>query len=96
MPRRETAAQRRKRFEMLLAEYDARSRESRKLDSIVKGLKEQIADIPAGTYGEWVRSHGTAREITDTTALKIMLTEHGLTVPTKMSAAPVVVTHVGG
>jgi hypothetical protein len=93
---KETAAQRRTRIGMLLADYDARSRELRKLQSIVKGLKEQIEEIPEGTYGEWVRSHGTPREIVDQAAIKAKFTELGEPLPMKMTAAPILVLPKAG
>jgi hypothetical protein len=93
---RETAAQRKTRIAMLLADYDARSREARKLDSIVKGLKEQIKEIPEGTYGEWTRSHGTPREIVDQAAIKARFAELGEPLPTKMTEAPILVIPKAG
>lgn len=93
---KETAAQRKTRFAMLLADFDARRREARKLESIIKGLKEQIEEIPAGTYGEWVRSSGTPREIVDQDAIKARYAELGEALPTKMTAAPIVVSHLAG
>lgn len=93
---RETKAQKVSRISMLLAEYDARAREARKLESIVKGLKEQIREIEPGTYGEWVRSTGTPREIVDQAAIKQDFAERGVALPTKMTEAPVIVTHIGG
>lgn len=93
---KETAAQRKTRYAMLLADYDARSRELRKLDSIVKGLKEQIAEIPEGTYGEWTRSHGTPREIVDQAAIKARFAELGEVLPTKMTSAPILVIPKAG
>ena len=90
---RESATQRKSRISALLAQYDAWSRELRKLAKEVDGLKEQIKnDVPAGTYGDWVRSEGTPREILDQAEAKNMLTRAGLTVPTKMTDAPVIVT----
>jgi len=91
---RETAAQKKTRIAGLLADYDARSRELRKLDKDVQALKVQIADIPAGTYGEWIRSEGTPREIMDIAAVKADYTERGAELPVKISKPPIVVTHV--
>jgi hypothetical protein len=96
MATRETAAQRKTRIGMLLADYDARSRELRKLQSIVKGLKEQIEEVPEGTYGEWTRSHGTPREIVDQAAIKARFTELGEPLPMKMTAAPILVIPKAG
>jgi hypothetical protein len=91
MPR-ETAAQRRTRIAMLLADYDARSRELRKLTKIVDGLKEQIREVDAGTYGDWIRGHGTPREIMDMAAVKQDYADRGKPVPMKVTEAPIVVS----
>jgi hypothetical protein len=93
---RETAAQKRRRIEMLLADYANRSAEKRKLDKIVDGLKEQVKEIPQGTYGEWQRSAGTPREILDQPAVKAKFAELGLDVPVKLTDPPVVVNPVVG
>lgn len=91
---RETAAQKRTRISMLLADYSNRSAELRKLVKIVDGLKEQVREIDPGTYGDWQRSTGTQREILDQAAIKAKYAELGLTLPTKMTDAPIVVTAV--
>jgi hypothetical protein len=93
---RETAAQKRTRIAMLLADYSNRTSEYRKLAKIVDGLKEQVKEIAPGTYGEWQRSSGTPREILDQNAIKAKYAELGLTLPTKMSDAPIVVRPVAG
>lgn len=93
---KETAAARRSRISMLLADYDARSRELRKLAKDVDSLKEQIREIPPGTYGEWTRAEGTPREITDQAAVKAHYAEIGLPLPTKMTEPPVIVTPAAG
>lgn len=92
---RETAAQKRTRIAMLLADYDARSRELRKLEKDVKTLKSQVREIDPGTYGEWIRGTGTPREIIDNEAIKKGYAERGETIPTRMSEAPITVTMVG-
>lgn len=90
---KETAAQRKSRISMLLADYDARSRELRKLVKEVDTLKTQIRDdVPVGTYGEWIRSEGTPREILDQPAARKALTDANLPIPMIMTAPPVVVT----
>jgi hypothetical protein len=89
---RETAAQKRTRISMLLADYDARSRELRKLTKDVDALKEQIREIPAGTYGDWTRGEGTPREIMDQTQVVKEYSERGVALPTKMTAPPIIVT----
>lgn len=89
---RETKAQKTTRVALLVAEYDARSRELRKLVKDVESLKAQVKEVEPGTYGEWIVSTGTPRENLDQAQAKIMLTEAGLKIPTKMSEAPVVVT----
>ena len=78
---------------MLLADYDAKSRELRKLTKQVDELKTEIREtVPAGPYGEWVRSEGTPREILDQPAARKALTDAGIPVPMKMTDAPVIVT----
>lgn len=95
MPRtpRETAAQKRNRIAMLLADYDARSRELRKLAKDVDSLKEQVKEIEPGTYDEWTVSTGTPREIMDQAAVKREYQDRGQVLPTKMTDAPIVVAH---
>lgn len=93
---RETAAQKRTRISMLLADYSNRSAELRKLVKIVDGLKEQVREIDPGTYGDWQRSTGTPREILDQAAIKAKYAELGLTLPVKMTDPPVVVRPVVG
>lgn len=96
MATRETAAAKRSRISLLLADYDARSRELRKLAKIVDGLKEQVKEIDPGTYGEWIRSEGTPREILDQPAARKALEAAGIPVPVRMTDAPVVVTPTAG
>ena len=93
---RETKAQAATRISMILAEYDAKVRERNKIDSIVKGLKAQIDDIPNGTYGDWIRASGTPREITDSDAVKADYAARGVAMPTKLTKAPIVVTPRAG
>lgn len=93
---RETVAQRKTRIALLLADFDNRNRELRKLQKIVEGLKEQVKDVPVGDYGEWTRSAGTPREITDHAAVKAHYAEIGEAMPTKMTEAPVIVTPRAG
>jgi hypothetical protein len=92
---RETKAQRASRIGMLLAEYDEKSRQARKLAADLKTLKEQVREIEPGTYGEWAYAHGTPREILDQKAAKDELTKAGISIPTQTTEAPIVVTHVG-
>lgn len=94
MPR-ETKAQKAARVGMLLAEYDAKSRELRKLTSVVDDLKTQIRAESTGTYGEWTYAEGTPREILDQPAAKEALTRAGIVIPKKMTDAPIVVKPVG-
>jgi hypothetical protein len=91
---KETAAQKKRRFEMTLADYANRAEELRKLTKIVEGLKEQVREIPAGKYGEWERSSGTPREITDQAAVKAHYAAIGETMPTRMTDAPLLVRPV--
>jgi hypothetical protein len=89
---RETAAQKKTRISMLLADYANRSIEFRKLAKIVDGLKEQVKEIEPGAYGDWTLALGTPREILDQPAARKALTEAGIAVPMKMTDAPVVVS----
>lgn len=89
---KETAAQRKTRIGMLLADYDAQSHALRKLSKSVGELKEQIKDIDAGTYGDWKLSAGTPREILNQRAAKEALTAAGIPIPTVMTEAGIVVS----
>lgn len=92
---RETKTQKITRVGLLLADYDEKSRALRKLAKQTDELKEQIrTEVEPGTYGEWIRSEGTPREILDQAAAKKALTDRDIPVPTKMTDAPVIVTHV--
>jgi hypothetical protein len=56
-------------------------------------MKEQIRDeVPVGTYGDYVRSAGTPREITDQEAVKRDYAARGVPLPVKVTASPVIVT----
>lgn len=92
---RETKTARTNRISMLLAEFDARSRELNKLQAIVKGLKEQVKELPPDTYGDWVLGHGTPREIMDQQAVRKDYLERNVPMPTKMTEAPIVITPKG-
>jgi hypothetical protein len=90
---KETAAQRKTRIADLLADYFRRAAELRKLAKDVDAMKEQIrTEVEPGTYGDYVRSAGTPREITDADAVKRHYAEIGQAMPVKMTAAPVIVT----
>ena len=89
---RETKAQKAARVGLLLADYDAVSRDLRKLEKRAAELKAEIRDsVEPGTYGEWNYSEGTPREILDQPAARKLITEHGLEVPTVMTKPAVVV-----
>jgi hypothetical protein len=92
MPR-ETKAQKSTRIGLLLADYDESSRALRKITKHVDELKAQIRDIDPGTYGDWVLSRGTPREILDQKALAVLLTENGMEAPKTVTQAPIVVTN---
>lgn len=92
MPR-ETKAQRTSRITMLLAEYDARSLELRKLTKEVDNLKLQVKELDPGEYGDWILATGTPREITDQAAVKADYAARGVPMPTKMTDPPVIVRH---
>ncbi len=91
MPR-ETKAQAALRVGTLCASFDAHRAELRKLEKIVKGEQEQIKAEAPGTYGDWIISRGSPREITDSAAVKAHYAEIGVELPTKMSDAPVIVS----
>jgi hydrogenase maturation factor len=90
MPR-ETKAAKAARVADLLAAYDERNRQLRKLSKDVADLKAEISAIEPGTYGDWVLATGTAREIMDQQEAKALLTARGIPVPTKMTDPPVIV-----
>lgn len=93
MPR-ETKAQKAARVGLLLADYDAKSRELRKLDKDVEGLKEAIRALDPGTYGEWTYAQGSTREILDQKEAKVRLEANGLEVPMVETRPSIVVNHV--
>ena len=90
---RETKAQKSTRIGMLLADYDARSRELRKLAKVVDELKEQIRGeaLAEGAYGDFTYAEGTPREILDQKEATARLKAAGLEVPKVMTSAPIVV-----
>lgn len=96
MAPRETAKQRRERLAALLADYRAKADQKSKLDRDVENLKKRIREeIPsAGTYGEWVREHGTPRVITDMDKVRADYATRGEEIPTKETEPPIVVRHV--
>lgn len=93
MPR-ETKAQKAARVALLLADYDAKCRELRKLGKTVDQLKEEIRTLDPGTYGEWMYAQGGTREILDQEAAKRWITDHGGEVPMTETRPSVVVRHV--
>lgn len=93
---KETAAQRKIRIGMLLADYDDKVRQQRKLAADIKALKAEIDKVPNGTYGDFIRTEGTPREILDQEEAKRLLTANDIAIPTKMTGAPIVVTPVAG
>jgi hypothetical protein len=93
MPRKETAAQKKTRIGMLLADYHARNAELAKLNAIVKGMKTQIrAEVEPGTYGDMVFGFGTPREILDQPAARKRLQDNGIEIPMTTTEPPLVVT----
>lgn len=96
MPVKETIAQRKARVSLLLADYDARSREVRKLSKDVEAMKDQLKEIDPGAYGDWILSRGTPREIMDQKAVKDDYTRRGEIMPTKVTDAPIVVAPAAG
>jgi hypothetical protein len=89
---KETAAQRKTRVAMLLADLKNRSEELNKLTTVVKGLKEQVREIDPGTYGDWVLSLGASREIMDQKAVRKYFTDNGVDMPTTMTEPSRIVT----
>lgn len=93
MPR-ETKRQRDERVGALLAEYDEKSRQLRKLESDIKDMKERVRELAEGQYGEWLFTLGTPREILDQAQVQKDYAEQGWEVPKKETSAPIVVKHV--
>jgi hypothetical protein len=93
MPR-ETAVQKRTRISNLLADYANRNADLSKLTKIVAGLKEQVKEIDAGTYGDWALSFAAPRVIADQAAVTRGYAERGETIPTKLTNPSAVVTPV--
>lgn len=93
MPRKETAAQRKIRIGMLLADFHARNAELGKLNAIVKGMKTQIREeVEPGTYGDMVFAYGTPRQILDQPAARKRLQDNGIEIPMTQTDAPLIVT----
>ncbi len=96
MPR-ETKAAKNARVGALLADYDAVSRDLRKMEKRAEDLKAEIrAGVEPGTYGEWSYAEGTPREILNQPEAKRLLVKAGLTVPTVFTKPSVVVKPVVG
>ena len=93
---KETKAQRTSRVSLLLGEFDARSKELNKLQTIVKGLKAQVQEIEPGTFGDWIRAEGTPRSILDQSAVRQDYANRGVPLPMKATDAPIVVSHKSG
>lgn len=81
---------------MILAAYDAAIRDQRKAEKQAAELKAEIRqlNLKDGTYGTMTYALGTPREILDQPAAREALKAAGLTVPTTMTAAPLVVKPV--
>lgn len=90
---RETKAQKASRLTFKLGELDRISRELRKLTKQADELKAELRQEDPGTYGDWILSHGTPREILDQPAARKALTDAGFEIPTKMTDAPLVITN---
>lgn len=95
MPR-ETAAQKRSRLSALLGDYDARNRELNKLTTIVKGLKEQVREVEAGSYGDWNLTYGAGREMLNQSEAKKLLTEAGIEIPMIATQGSIIITPKAG
>lgn len=92
MPR-ETKAQKNARVGALLADYDEKSRQLRKLEKDVKDMKERIRELAEGTYGEWMFTLGTTREIMDQGQVQKDYAEQGKEVPKMTTQPQIVVKH---
>lgn len=92
MPR-ETKAQKNARVGALLAEYDEKSRQLRKLDKDVKDLKERVRELDEGQYGEWIFALGISREILDQAQVQKDYAAEGKDVPKVMTQPQIVVKH---
>jgi predicted nuclease with TOPRIM domain len=93
MPR-ETKAQKNARVGALLADYDEKSRQLRKLEGDLKDMKDRIRELAEGQYGEWIFTYGTPREILDQAQVQKDYAEQGWEVPKTETRAPIVVKHV--
>jgi hypothetical protein len=93
MPR-ETKAQKNARVGALLADYDEKSRQLRKLEKDVKGLKERVRELAEGEYGDWKFTLGSTREILDQPQVHKDYAELGKEVPKITTQPQIVVTHV--
>lgn len=93
--KRETIKQRRARVALLLARYDEVNRAHSKMTRELEELKKEVRALELGTYDEWSYGHGNPREITDMDAVRADFAERNLELPTKLSAPPIVVRHVG-
>jgi hypothetical protein len=92
MAAKETAAQRRTRIGLLLAEYNNVTSQLNKLNSQAKSLKEQIRDVTAGSYGDWQLTFGTPRQVLDQKQVKIDYAELGKQLPMVDTSPPISVT----
>lgn len=93
MPR-ETKAQKNARVGALLAEYDEKSRQLRKLEKDVKDMKARVRELDEGTYGEWLFTLGTPREILDQAQVRKDYADRGEEVPKTTTEASIVVKHM--
>lgn len=78
---------------MILADYDAAIRDQRKAEKRAAELKAEIRklNLKDGAYGAMTFAYGTPREILDQPKAREVLKAAGLTVPTQMTSAPLVV-----
>lgn len=93
MPR-ETKRQRDERVGGILADYDEKSRQLRKLEGDLKDLKDRIRELAEGQYGEWIFTYGTPREILDQAQVQKDYADQGWEVPKTSTRPPIVVKHV--
>lgn len=93
MPR-ETKAQKNARVGALLAEYDEKSRQLRKLEKDVKDMKVRVRELDEGTYGEWLFTLGAGREIMDQAQVQKDYADQGKDVPKITTQPSIVVKHI--
>lgn len=91
MAPRMTAA--RREIEAKLAEFYTANEAKRKADADYRRARKAIEDVPDGQFGEYLKTYGNPRTITDNDAVAKHFSQLHETVPTKQ-AFPLVVRKV--